>query len=220
MMPIKIQRIRTERHPNETSFQLRNRPRVVLEVDVIPQNGKILLGRFCPMGTSRLEVYEDEIEVVLAKVKTKQAAEALILAATLCKGYREEWANENSTRRRDLAKMSTEDREEYIDLNANLRPEMFVGLASAGEFRTMVGAVNSVRVVATDEVSMLTVPEFRELSDEERNTKWLIEPPATMANSAERAAGPIAKAFADVLRELKLQSGTSEPEPRAKRGQR
>ncbi len=209
--PANVKRIRTETvraGSREFKPNVRNKRRIVLELDVIPQNGSTIEERYV-QGVDRIEVYEDRIPAVLRYLVPAQLNEIRAFCERTAEGHRREWLAVPSNRKaleRHLARFDESEREHerdaYLNLKCNIRPEQYVVLYDE-RFRTGLGKLRTVKVVALDGETTCTPEEFFELEDEAKDREWFMAPPATVENSAERAAAPLTHAFKDVLMELR-----------------
>lgn len=230
--PAEVKRLRTEPvrvGAREFRPTIHNKRRIVLEVDVIPQNGSTIEERYVS-GVDRLEVYEDRIHAVLRYLVPAQLNEIRAYCERTAEGHRREWlavpanrkALEQHLRREcppptgamSPGELETYDRRvedvrrEYLDLKCNIRPEQYVVLYDE-KYRTGLGKLRRVSVVALDGETTCTPEEFFELDEETKARDWFMPAPATVENSAQRATEPLTHALKDVLLQLREENSAT-----------
>lgn len=200
-----VQRIRTEGH----LARPRNRERVWLEVVAVPANGATIEGHFVrgPLAREgklvpqpvRIEVYEDRVAAVLARTRTEAHAEAYRKACEVNDHLRAEWIREHKAQ---VDAQAPHEREQWIDLNCNLRPEQHLVMYG---FRDGLPPLESCKVVHPHDERTIDAREWMKL-DASKRREWLVDAPTTPENAAHRAGEHIADQIARAI-ELANRSG-------------
>lgn len=164
---------------SEQGMRKRNVPRVVVEVDVVPVNGKVIGGHAHIRGVGRAEVWVDDLGKVAAMLRREGHATAYAAAAQVAAKRREEWIDAHA---RELRTMSPEAREEHIRLRCNEVPEIYLGLFDSlvpgWRGATGMPPLRSAHVISRDETAAMPLDAFMTASAADREP-FLIAAPAT-----------------------------------------
>jgi hypothetical protein len=174
---------------SEQGMRKRNVPRVVVEVDVVPVNGKVIGGHAHIRGVGRAEVWVDDLGKVAAMLRRAGHEAAYAAAQQVAAKRRDEWVDAHA---RELRTMSPEAREEHVRLRCNEVPELYLSLfeAAVPGWRGATGMppLRSAHVISRDETAAMPLDAFMTASAADREP-FLIAAPATTESVQDQTAG-------------------------------
>ena len=196
--------IRTKRIPLEGKVSKpRPKPRIVLEVEheiSMTVEGHYLNARVipgtstCEHTTSRIEIYEDRLDDLVAnKLRDAKALEAIEGAERMCSFHVEEWQREHSSAFRG---MDERERAKYTAEHCLLWAGQY--LPGFG-FRHGAPNLLAVRVVSQiDDTKTCSVEDFQTMDDTARS-EYVGSAPSTPDNALDRTGTMIAEALARAM---------------------
>jgi hypothetical protein len=201
-----IQKIRTEGRRIDPP---RNVERIYIEVEAVG-NGCTVEGRKAlgvvrnDDGTftrqpTRIEIYVDRLNAVLGRTRTDKERRAYQMAVEAHGEQMKQWMEEHKAH--IAAKKTKEERERWIHITCNLRPEH--NLAMLGYPRGLP-PLESCKVIHPQSMDTMDAREWLKLPAE-RRAEWLVEPPLTPTNAGQRSAEQMANAMVQALRAIERE---------------
>lgn len=171
--------MKTQRIDIEGRGQIRNRHRLIVEADCEPEGCCVMRHRV-PMGTSRVEIYEDELSDVMERVRTPAQVEAAKMAEGVCDEHVKDWEKEHQTAKRSKTPAEWK---RFVSINCNLAPQQFYSMFG---MKTGLPPLRSLKVVSRDDTSTVSADAYLKMTPAKRSM-YLIDAPHTPENAQDRA---------------------------------
>lgn len=156
-----------------------NQRRLLLKVDVIPVSGSTIGYFKAPPGVSIVEVWEDQVEETIGRLRTERDEALYQQARELAKAQQQLWLE-----REGIADKPEEYKADQIRRRCNETPEKW--LAQMGV--KGMPPLRSIRVCTRDQSADIPLEEWLNLSDAEREESFWIEAPSTQENIGDKQA--------------------------------
>lgn len=154
---------------------------------------------------SQIEIYADRLGAVLSRTRTDRDRQKYEQARESARILTDEWIEENKAAVN--AKKNKEERERFIHLKCNIRPEH--ELARMG-YRTGMPPLESCKIVHPQTYTTMDAREWQKLPADQR-AEWFVEAPITPQNATQRANENLAMQIARAMSQVSAQAREERP---------